>query len=233
MKRVLPLILLLVADSAFAGDLKIVGETKVPAHRLVRLEASGAEPDAAILWDVIPEEVADVEERDGKLWFVAPPGQYKIKLRTIKGKAVQTARATVTIGDGDPTPGPQPPGPGPQPPPPSPAAPIAAPGFRVLIVYQDQMPLPLAQHSVIYGQAMRNYLNAKCPREPSGQASYRIWDADLDVSQSPKHYQDAYNRVRLRQLPYLVVSNGTTGWEGPLPASEAETLAILKHFGGE
>ena len=34
-------------------------------------------------------------------------------------------------------------------------------------------------------------------------------------------------------VPWLVVSNGVTGFEGPLPATEAEITAILTQFGGK
>lgn len=133
---------------------------------------------------------------------------------------------------GDPAPGPTPP----DPPAPQPDAPIVAPGFHVLIVYQDKVPLPAGQHSVIYGKAIRDYLNAKCPREPGGNAGWRIWDADLDVSFAPKHFQDAYKLAKVQsagRLPWLVVSDGKTGWVGPVPATLDETMAILKRFGGE
>lgn len=112
-------------------------------------------------------------------------------------------------------------------------APIAAEGFHVLIIYQDKFPLSKEQHAAIYGKEIRDYLNAKCPREPSGIAGWRIWDAELDVSLAPKHFQDAFNRTKARpdlQLPWIIVSNGKGGFEGPLPV---DTMALLKKWGGE
>lgn len=113
MKRALFLLLAL-AVPAWGGDLRITGEAKVSPYKLVRLKAenvTGQNP--AILWDVYPEDAVDAIEEGGKLSFVAPPGTYKIKLRTIAGNGVvETARLTVTIG-GDVPPGPNPPGPTP------------------------------------------------------------------------------------------------------------------------
>lgn len=109
------IVLLACASFALAGSLKIEGETKVEAYKMVRLSASGVPEGAALVWDVDREEVADLEEVDGRLLFVAPPGKYKIKLRAIvvtkEGKTkVQTARTTIIVGPEKPTPPTAPPG---------------------------------------------------------------------------------------------------------------------------
>ncbi len=115
----LSLFLLLVWPTIATAQLKITGTLQTPAYRLVRLTAEGAPAGSALVWDVTPEEVVDVEEAGGKLLFVGPPGRYRVKCRafTLKdGKLTsEVARAEVTIG----TPGPTPP-PDPTPPPPDP-----------------------------------------------------------------------------------------------------------------
>ena len=120
------LLVLLLGGSAFA-DVRIQGETKVPAYRIVRLSAAGDVDGAALVWDVDREDSVDLVEVGGQLLLVAPPGTYKVKLRAFRtrdGKmSAETARATVVIGDAPPTP----PGPGPVPPgpvPPSPDSPL-------------------------------------------------------------------------------------------------------------
>lgn len=121
--RVVMSFIVLVAMSGWlsAADLEIIGETKLAPYKLVELKAKGADVDAALLWDVYPEESADIREINGVLLFTAPPGVYKVKLRTVKGKTVDTARAVITISGPSPGPGPIPPGPGPVPPiPPNP-----------------------------------------------------------------------------------------------------------------
>lgn len=107
--------LVILSVPLLAADLKITGETVVAPYRLVELSANGADADAALLWDVYPEELADIREVNGRLIFVAPPGVYKVKLRTVKGKVVDTARATVTITGTPIPPEPIPPNPTPTP----------------------------------------------------------------------------------------------------------------------
>jgi hypothetical protein len=234
--------LLLLASSVLA-DLKIVGEMKLPANRLVRLEAEGAAEGAALIWDVSNEESVDAEEVGQRFLFAAPPGSYKIKLRSIRLKdgktTVETARAVVVIGDTPPAP-PVPPGPGPGPapvPPPDPPspAPIPAAGLRVLIVEEsaERTKLPASQQMVILGKQVRDYLNAKCVVGPDGKTrEWRIWDKDTDTSGVEKLWQDVMKRPRA-QVPWIVISTGTTGYEGPLPATPEEALKLLRKYGGE
>jgi len=112
--------------------LQIVGETKLPRDRMFRLRPSGASIDAALIWDVYPEDAADIDDSDPHvLRFTAPPGTYKVKLRSINGRDVQTARLTVTV-EGQ---GPTPPSPNPAPAPaPTPAPSPAAPNVWLVVV---------------------------------------------------------------------------------------------------
>lgn len=113
----LALAALLALAGALCAELKIVGETAVPANKLVRLKAEGAPPGAAYFWDIVDEDKADPEESGARLIFAAEPGTYKVKLRAISlGKdgttQVETARVVVTVGKPAPKPD-DPPGPGP------------------------------------------------------------------------------------------------------------------------
>jgi hypothetical protein len=160
------LFLLLALAAPAAAELKIAGELKVPANRIVRLSAEGAAEGAACIWDVSDEDRADLEElKGGRLLFTGPAGAYKVKLRAIRldrdgATQIETARATVVIGDPPPPvpPGPTPPGPtppGPTPPGPTPGpAPIPEAGLRVLIVYESSelSKLPPAQANVLYAK---------------------------------------------------------------------------------
>ena len=239
MKRaLLPLLLLLLLPALALGKIDIAGLLQVEPHRLVSLQAQGDLDGAALVWDVSPEETADAVEFGNSLCFTGPPGTYRVKLRAIRlrdGKAsVETARATVTIGKPTPPvpPGPVPPGPGPVPPGP---APIPVDGFRVLVVYESaELPkLPPQQQAVLYARSVRDYRDAKCAVGPDGKTrEWRMWDKDSDASGEAKHWQDALKRER-KSVPWIIVSTGKGGYEGPLPASVAETLALLKKHGGE
>lgn len=132
--------------------------------------------------------------------------------------------------------GPTPPGPGPGPAPtPNPVnpAPIPEPGFRVLILFESMEVLPAAQQSILTGKRVRDYLDAKCVTEPDGKTKgYRIWDKDTVSDADLPVWSKAMKRPH-GSIPWIIVSNGTTGFEGPLPATVDEALSLLKKYGGE
>ena len=128
-------------------------------------------------------------------------------------------------------PHPNPPGPVDPPKPPQPPAPIVGDGLHVLIVYEsaDLQKLPPGQLSALKSQTVRDYLDGRCAKE-NGVAAWRIWDADVDTKESSKAWQDAMKRSR-QSLPWLIISDGRSGYEGPLPGNVADTLELLKKWG--
>lgn len=140
-------------------------------------------------------------------------------------------RRTLRVGALPPDPPiPVPPAP-PVPPVPSPA-PIPVDGFRVLMVYEssDLSKLPPGQLSILYGQQVRDYMTSKAAMGPDGKTKeWRILDADT-IGDSPL-WQAAMKRPRA-SLPWVVISDGHKGFEGPLPKTEAEMMTLLKSIGG-
>lgn len=126
------------------------------------------------------------------------------------------------------------PGPGPTPDPdptPDTPAPIPEPGFRILIVYEskDLLSLPGWVHSAEW----RNFTMSACVKGKDGKTpEYRITDQDSPVVQNSQLWADALKRKR-DSLPWILISNGKTGYEGPLPATLAETLDLAKKYGGK
>jgi len=117
--------------------------------------------------------------------------------------------------------------------PPVDPAPIPLPGLRVMIVEEskERDRLLPGQQAAILGKQVRDYLNAKCVKEGM-QPAYWIIDKDVPVDGLEKHWRDVFARPR-KSLPWLIVSNGKTGYEGELPKNLDETMAILKKHGGE
>ena len=159
------------------------------------------------------------------------PGVYELEATTAAGDELAQAVCLVTVGNAPPPgpnpPGPTPPGPGPDPfnPPP-----IPGDGLRVLIVYESGDTLPVGQHSILYGKTVRDYLNATCPVGPDGKTrEWRIYDKDVDTTGESKLWQDALKRPH-PSIPWIVISNGKTGFEGPLPATVDATLELLKKY---
>lgn len=227
----------------------IKGETTVAPYRIVRLSAENVPAKTGVLWKIRPADPANVVDWASKqnvrnIEWVAPPGQYRVELNvgrvaTDGGLEMNFAEVMVTIGTA-PIPPPQPPGPTPpgpnppQPPGPTPPAPIPGDGLRVLIVYEsaDLSKLPPAQLNVLYAKSVRDYLDSHCVKGPDGKTpEYRIWDQNVPTANEAKTWQDAMKRSR-SGLPWLIVSNGKTGFEGPLPPNTDAMLRTLQTYGG-
>jgi hypothetical protein len=117
--------------------------------------------------------------------------------------------------------------------PPAPPAPIPAEGLHVLIVVDNQNigKLPAAQVAALTATSVRSYLNGTCPKV-NGTPEYRILDKGLDMSAESQLWQTAYKMADGKTLPFIVVSNGKTGFQGPLPADTDSLLKLLQQFGG-
>jgi hypothetical protein len=129
-------------------------------------------------------------------------------------------------------------GEGPRPPPtpvdpPDPPAPKDVPlsadpaGLRVLVVYDSLDPrMTPGQREVIFGADVRKWLADNCVKD-----GFRIYPEKslADIAGEAKHWRDAVARER-KSLPWCVVSNGRTFYEGPLPAGkDAFTEEAGKH----
>jgi hypothetical protein len=148
------------------------------------------------------------------------------------GKAVPTDPVYITIQVDMPLP-PTPPTPPTPPSPPTPPAPIPDAGLRVLVVYDTTKvtAMPAEQQSILFSKELRDFLNAKCPLGPDGKThEWRIWDASVDATNDPSAaLKAAFSRPRA-SVPWIVASNGKHGFEGPLPATVADTLALLNKY---
>lgn len=162
-------------------------------------------------------------------------GQYKFSAIASSKDGEQARKDfTVLIGTSPlpPTPpGPIPPGPiPPTPPPPSPPVPFQ--GKMVLIVYETEeaAKIPEKQQQILYGKATREYLDSKCSQEPGRNTkAWRIYDKDLDVSGELAAWKAAMGRPRT-SIPWLIISNGVTGFEGPLPGTVEEAMTLFKKY---
>lgn len=116
--------------------------------------------------------------------------------------------------------------------------PIAGDGLRVLIVEETENRVNLTpdQREIILSRAdggVLSYLDSHCPKGPDGRTpEWRILDKDQDLSADSPYWKEAFARTR-STLPWIVASNGRTGFEGPLDMKPAELLVKLKKLGGE
>lgn len=179
----------------------------------------------------------------GKAVFVVEAlvsGRCEILVVPAGAKESQVIRRTLQVEAGEGPipppkplpPEPKPPEPKPEPKPVEPDAPIPSPGLRVLIVYEsaDLAKLPAAQQAVIYGAKFREYLQANCVAGPDGKTrEWRMWDADVDTSAESRLWAAAMKRPR-KELPHILISNGKTGFEGPLPKDVDAALELVGRY---
>lgn len=123
------------------------------------------------------------------------------------------------------------PGPGPGPTPDD--APFPAQGLHVLIVHEtkDAARLPAGQRTILWSQASREFLDSKCALDGKTRA-WRIYDPDVDLTHEAQVWRDAM-AVPRQSLPWLCLSNGRTGYSGPLPADVAAFQTIVSQHAGQ
>lgn len=159
------------------------------------------------------------------------PGKATIVWHAVKdGKSIIVDAKKFVVLPDEPEP-PKPPGP--NPPGPDPLPPIPGVGFRVLIVTEtkDLSTLPSAQVQAMTAKEVRDYLDSHTVKE-GNQPEYRIFDQNIDLSKASQVWKDAMARPR-QALPWIVVTNGKTGFEGPLPANKDALMTLLKTYGGQ
>lgn len=100
--------------------------------------------------------------------------------------------------------------------------PLPVTGLHVLIVEQMDMrrDLPASQVSIFTSTELRKWFT-------ENNVQWRMFDDDVDQSQLEQKWKDALARPRA-SLPWLVASNGKTGFEGPLPSSVTDLIAVLE-----
>jgi hypothetical protein len=108
-------------ERQYLCEAAIAAPDRVPEHRLVLIKQKNKIEDAWHLWDVTPEDTADVLVQGDTLILTAPPGTYRIRLTVLKIKdgrpqTPQVCRHTLVVErSGQQPPAPPSPGPGPGP----------------------------------------------------------------------------------------------------------------------
>lgn len=208
---------------------------------LTVLDASGSTGATSFAWTIIPDDPGfEIVDGGRRACFASnKAGVYHIVL-AVGGKDGGVALDVEEV-QRNPPPEPIPPGPGPGPvpppdPPPGPGpspAPIPEAGYRVLIIEEtaDRGKLPKSQVTVLASTTLREYLNAKCAKGPDGKTpEWRQFDDDVDLKNESSIWQAALKRERA-SLPWIIISTGKSGFEGPLPTTEDDALKLLKKYG--
>ena len=117
---------------------------------------------------------------------------------------------------------------------PDPLHPIPAAGFRVLIVYDSTAPITAEQLGAMNGTKLAELLNTKCVKTASGLPEWRVWDqATIDeagLSDESEVWRTIWGVAvpQLTKLPAVVIVVGNKTRVLSLPATEAETLKLIR-----
>ena len=192
-------------------------------------------PSDSVKWDV-DDAPSDVEILDNR--FVAfslyEAGTFQV---TAYGEGVYS-KVWFTIKSGTDPPAPQP---GPEPTP-SPDDGKTTGLIRVLIIRDGETlsNLPQSQINQFSSQKLREYCDSHCAKGANGKTpELKIYDEATDVSAQSAQIKEAF-KIAIDDMakansagPWIVISNGKTGVSQPLPLTEADTLKLLKKYGGE
>jgi hypothetical protein len=166
-------------------------------------------------------------------------GSYRMSVlvSSADGKMSDPQHCTIVVGKPSPGPGPGPNPPDPNPPPdPDNPPPIPEAGLRVLIVYEtgDGVGTPKVSRTqanqILFSQSMRDWLDSVCVLGKDGKRKeWRMFDQNINMDGADPIWQKAMKRPR-DSVPWLLISNGKTGWEGPLPKDGTEFKTLIQRY---
>jgi cell division septation protein DedD len=177
-------------------------------------------------WLTLRMTVATYDTREilvpGPNFPTDPTDIKKETLRFLVDKVPTETRQPFTVHQST-DPQPTPPQPDPEPEPQPQPAPIPAAGLHVLILEEtdDRGRIDKGQLGVLQTVNVAAYVRGK-------QGQFRQYDAGVKIGDPL--WESARNRPRA-SLPWIIVSNGAKGgYEGPLPKSIDEALALIRRF---
>jgi len=252
-------ILFTLLGSMALGDDKPVSPIRLPISKVPVVPAAVTELSADAIF-VVESDIACIvlASRDGYVTVTQESGPLRMRGRFADGKGVETrtytakflfiiepslageiellviptsakdaaavVRRTLVVSGEGPRPPPVPPGPTPDPPKPVDPTPIPVSGNRLLIVYEseDAGKMPPLQAAIMTSTVLRSYLSSRA-------ATARFFDPDQVFTQDDMVWQDAM-KIKRGPLPWLLVSNGTSGFSGPLPATVDEVVAVCDKY---
>lgn len=143
---------------------------------------------------------------------------------------------SIKSGTDPPTPDPDPVDPKPDP------EPNPQPGKLMVIMVKDLSrvsELSPKQLEILLSTKIREYTATHCKTGTDGKTpEFKVFNVDTVIEgESPEikeGFAAAAKEIKEKNgIAWLAVSNGKSGWSGPLPENEEKTLELLKKYGGE
>lgn len=199
---------------------------RVEAARLVTVTVGGQ------TFEVVAADPVDVLELPtdaGRLYGLdVPAGKYLVTVLSVEAGNISVDRVRVEVRT--PTPDPDDPDPPPQ------DVPFPAPGLAVMVVREaSDQSLPPAQLSIFTSKTINSWLAANCVKDSKGDPFARTWDDDYTADQLGNVGDDvkaayAATKAAAKSMPWICISNGKTGFSGPLPANVDAMLELLGRY---
>lgn len=218
-----------------------ITDTAQPGRQIVVSAAKSVrgKHQNSLIWIVEPSVDTWVSHDKMTLVITTPLNPSTIRIQLIVALQDQAAfeRVAIKVGSG-PRPPPVDPIPDddtiPDPVDPDPEPEIPKKSLKVLIIEETsaRSRLKESQLQILFSGTVRQYAKANCLKEKDGTPSFRIYDPDTDVSKDAEWIRKAMAQPR-DSTPWLIVTNGVTGFSGPLPENETALLELLKRYGGE
>jgi len=226
-------ILLFIASPVF-GQINLPEEVEV-GRKIVASINVPTEGKLSILWAYSPGLESEQIGTDLFIWGKA--GTYAIDAVVIPIRTVTIGDETFDVINGEIarykstlkiTSGP---GPGP----PDPLVPFPAPGLAVVITHEQQTTaqLPRSQQAIFTSSRILQWLSQNCYKTRDNTILCRIYDDDQDVSNAHPVLKEAFKVAAVRSAdssPWIVISNGKTGYSGKLPLTIDQTLDLLNRY---
>lgn len=160
-------------------------------------------------------EADDAFDRYGDTWLLTKYGRYRVRALAWNKEDFKPIPQKDWVELSKPGPG-------------SDAA--VAGGLHVLVVYESANASSEKYVTDIIGSPLiRNYVRSKS--ESNGVANIRFWDQHVKVEQCHPVFCNLFKRER-SQVPWVVIRNDASVYEGPLPVNVTLFLELLKRYGG-
>lgn len=168
------------------------------------------------------------------VWFIeaAEAGECELLVLPVGSKESDLLRRRIVSQTGPqppPKPKPDDPIPDPKPKPPKPVE-----SFRVIFVWESGTTPTAGQLGVSDSVAVRDYLDRKTTKE-GGHPGWRKYDPQQQLSGEQPTMTALWNaaKPKITTVPCLIVEVNGKADILPYPANAAESLALLKKYGGE
>ena len=109
--------------------------------------------------------------------------------------------------------------------------PVPGDGLHLLVIYEtdDRVSMPAGQRSIIDSVPVRQWLREKGFVDENHKSTARFFDPQTELVEEDQWFRDAL-ALKTESLPWMIVSNGKSGFSGPLPKTIEEFKAVVGRF---